>query len=81
MLKESSDWRSFFIKPLSSEIMEPHGTGEETLYGSKGMEDTRRTWPIESTKQCSHGLIETNWPSTCMGLYQVLHVYVIVEKF
>jgi hypothetical protein len=28
------------------------------LYESKGMEDNRRTWPTESTKQGSHGFTE-----------------------
>lgn len=28
-------------------------------YVEEGMEDTRRAWPTESTKQDSHGLTET----------------------
>lgn len=42
------------------------------------MKCTRRTWPIESSKQGSHGLTENEvantWP-TWMGLHQVLCVY------
>ena len=46
------------MKPLSTEIMVKR---EGTLSGTKGKESTRRTWPTESTGQCSHAFTETNW--------------------
>lgn len=43
------------------------------------MEKTRRIWPTESTKQCTHGFTETEGGS--MGpagiLHKVLLVYVV----
>lgn len=38
------------------------------------MEDTRRTWPTESTKQKPHGLTESEAASTgvFMGLHHIL---------
>lgn len=42
----------------------------------EGMEDTRRPWPSETTKQGSHGLMETEEASVGLqGLYQVLGIY------
>lgn len=36
---------------------------------SEGMEDTRRIWPIESTRQGTYGLTQTEGASgACMGL-------------
>lgn len=48
-----------YIRSLLLETEEPTEEGEGKTVGPRGMEDTRRTWPIDITKQGSHGLKET----------------------
>lgn len=40
-----------FVKSLPLELWESHGSGGGKIVGAKGIEDTRRTRPTESTKQ------------------------------
>lgn len=54
----------------------PGETGAGGLYELESMEDTRRTWPTQSTKQGLHGLTETGavimrsaWVSTRFCVY------------
>jgi hypothetical protein len=68
-LKESMGRESKFKVSIGSHPLnlgESHGRGGRKTVGSEKMEDTRRTGPIESTKQ-----------GACRGLHQVLCVYVV----
>jgi hypothetical protein len=47
------------IGPFPSEFRESHKRGREKIIGVHEIADTRRIWLIESTKQVSYGLIET----------------------
>lgn len=53
------------IMSLLGEHPWPLGGGGVKILGAKGMEDTRRTQPTESTKQGAYGLTETE--AACTG--------------
>ena len=40
-------------------LRDPGGRGEEKIVGVRGVEDSKRTWPKDSSKLGSHGLTET----------------------
>jgi hypothetical protein len=42
-----------------AELRGPHGREGERIVGARGVKDTRRTSPTESTKQSSQGFTET----------------------
>lgn len=47
------------VGPLTSELRELSGRGGGRIVRGRGIEDTWRTWPTESTKRTSMALTET----------------------
>lgn len=66
------------IESLPSEIGTSHGTQKEIFQELEGMEDTKKTWPMELTKRGSHGLTETEMASTGPSwIYTRSSVYIV----